>query len=127
MTYVFLLLATIGAIPFCASAQPAHTRGSQSLEVAQLDPPMEGQEVLTGSSDQSRRGQREPTNQAVSLPAWFHEIDTADRGYVTRAEFVNFRMKIFDQLDTKNRGKLTLEEFSKIVEPPFAFDGSTVP
>ena len=58
----------------------------------------------------------------VPLPLWFHEIDTANKGEVTRAEFLKYRMKTFDQLDTKKAGKLTVDEFLKVAEPPFSSD-----
>jgi Ca2+-binding EF-hand superfamily protein len=66
-------------------------------------------------------------NTAVPLPAWFHEIDTANKGEVTRAEFLKFRMKTFEQLDTNKDNKLTLDEFLKVAEPPFSNDGPNVP
>ncbi|MEI6201637.1 MAG: hypothetical protein WCP68_06780 [Enhydrobacter sp.] len=58
----------------------------------------------------------------VPLPTWFHEIDTANKGEVTRAEFLKYRMKTFDQLDTKKANKLTIDEFLKVAEPPFSSD-----
>ena len=58
----------------------------------------------------------------VPLPLWFHEIDTANKGEVTRAEFLKYRMKTFDQLDTKKAGKLTVDEFLKVAEPPCSSD-----
>ncbi len=63
----------------------------------------------------------------VPLPAWFHEIDTANKGEVTRTEFLKYRMKTFEQLDANKDGKLTLEEFLKVAEPPFSTDGPNVP
>jgi Ca2+-binding EF-hand superfamily protein len=63
----------------------------------------------------------------VPLPTWFHEIDTANKGEVTRAEFLKYRMKTFEQLDTKKDGKLTLEEFLKVAEPPFTTEGPNTP
>ncbi len=63
----------------------------------------------------------------MPLPVWFHEIDTANKGEVTRAEFLKYRMKTFEQLDVKKDGKLTLEEFLKVAEPPFSTDGPNSP
>ena len=61
-------------------------------------------------------------NAPVPLPLWFHEIDTTNKGEVTRADFLKYRMKTFDQLDTKKAGKLTIDEFLKVAEPPFSSD-----
>jgi Ca2+-binding EF-hand superfamily protein len=61
-----------------------------------------------------------PNSAAVPLPQWFIEIDTAKQGEVSRADFVKYRMKLFDQLNTSKSGKLTLDEFLKVAEPPFS-------
>jgi Ca2+-binding EF-hand superfamily protein len=61
-------------------------------------------------------------NTAVPLPTWFHEIDTAKKGEVSRADFVKYRMKTFEELDTNKDGKLSLEEFLKVAEPPYSAD-----
>ncbi|MBV8394363.1 MAG: EF-hand domain-containing protein [Alphaproteobacteria bacterium] len=66
-------------------------------------------------------------NAPIPLPTWFHEIDTANKGEVTRAEFLKYRMKTFDQLDTNHDGKLSLEEFLKVAEPPFTADVPGLP
>jgi Ca2+-binding EF-hand superfamily protein len=58
----------------------------------------------------------------VPLPPWFVEIDTAKKGEVSRADFLNHRMKSFDDLDTSKDGKVSLEEFLKLAEPPHSSD-----
>src|SRR5476649_2604339 len=68
-----------------------------------------------------------PDPAPIPLPAWFTEIDTAKKGEVTRADFLKYRMKTFEQLDTNKDGKLSLEEFLKVTEPPFSKDGPGVP
>jgi len=66
-------------------------------------------------------------NAPVPLPVWFAEIDTAKKGEITRADFLKYRMKTFDQLDTNKDGKLSLEEFLKVAEAPFTNEGPGVP
>ena len=59
---------------------------------------------------------------AVPLPSWFVDIDTAKKGEVSRADFLKYRMKSFDELDTSKDGKVSLEEFLKLAEPPYSND-----
>ena len=66
--------------------------------------------------------QAAPNAAPVPLPQWFVEIDTAKKGEVSRADFVKYRMKLFDELDTNKDGKLSLDEFLKVAEPPFSGD-----
>ena len=64
-----------------------------------------------------------PNNPApLPLPSWFIELDTAKKGEVSRADFVKYRMKSFDDLDTNKDGKISLEEFLKLAEPPHMSD-----
>ena len=49
---------------------------------------------------------------------WFAEIDIDKKGEVTRADFLKYRMKSFEQLDANKDNKLSVEEFLKVVEPP---------
>jgi Ca2+-binding EF-hand superfamily protein len=66
-------------------------------------------------------------NAPVPLPIWFHEIDTAKKGEVSRADFVKYRLRAFEQLDANKDGKLSLEEFLKVAEPPYSVDAPGQP
>ncbi|MCA0302084.1 MAG: hypothetical protein LCH95_06725 [Proteobacteria bacterium] len=59
---------------------------------------------------------------SVPLPQWFVEIDTAKKGEVTRADFLKYRMRSFEDLDTNKDGKLSVDEFVKVAEPPLSVD-----
>jgi Ca2+-binding EF-hand superfamily protein len=58
----------------------------------------------------------------VPLPHWFIEIDTGKTGEVSRADFLKYRMKSFEELDANKDGKLSIDEFVKVAEPPFSGD-----
>jgi Ca2+-binding EF-hand superfamily protein len=58
----------------------------------------------------------------IPLPQWFVEIDTAKKGEVSRADFLRYRMKSFEELDTNKDGKLSVDEFVKVAEPPYSHD-----
>ena len=62
------------------------------------------------------------TSTAIPLPQWFTEIDTAKKGEVSRADFLKYRMKSFEELDANKDSKLSLDEFMKVAEPPFSGD-----
>jgi Ca2+-binding EF-hand superfamily protein len=66
-------------------------------------------------------------NAPIPLPTWFHEADKANKGEVTRAEFLKYRMRTFEQLDANKDGKLSIDEFLKVAEPPYSHDGPGVP
>lgn len=58
----------------------------------------------------------------VPLPQWFAEIDTKKTGEVSRADFLKYRMRSFEELDANKDNRLTLDEFLKVAEPPFSND-----
>lgn len=63
----------------------------------------------------------------MPLPSWFQEIDTEKKGEVSRADFLKYRMRTFNELDANKDSKLTLDEFLKVAEPPFSHDGPGLP
>ena len=75
----------------------------------------------TASPPQTNSSAPAPTQQ-VPLPQWFLEIDTTKKGEVSRADFLEYRMKSFAELDANKDGKLSLDEFLKVAEPPFSSD-----
>ena len=70
----------------------------------------------------SRSSRRRRAPPPIPLPQWFVEIDTAKKGEVSRADFLKYRMKSFEELDANKDGKLSLDEFLKVAEPPMSAD-----
>ncbi len=99
-----------------APAAPAPAAPAPATTAPATTPPAPGAAAATP-----------PVAAPVPLPLWFREIDTANKGEVSRADFLKYRMKTFDQLDTKKAGKLTVDEFLKVAEPPFSTDGPNTP
>jgi len=66
--------------------------------------------------------QAQTASPPVPLPEWYVEIDTAKKGEVARADFLKYRMKLFETLDTNKDGKVSVEEFLKLAEPPYMSD-----
>ena len=56
------------------------------------------------------------------LPPWFVEIDVNKKGEITRAEFLSYRLKSFSDLDTNKDNKLSIDEFLKLADAPYAAD-----
>jgi len=100
------------ATPPQAATPPA--AGTQAAPAAPAAPapgqPATGQQATTG------------TPPPIPLPQWFVEIDTAKKGEVSRADFLKYRMKSFEELDANKDGKLSLDEFLKVAEPPMSQD-----
>jgi len=134
------ILLAAGAVTFPAFAQtppatPPATSPAQGWPANR--PPAAPQQAPAqpGATPQSSAQPQLPVppaapanpNAPVPLPAWFAEIDTAKKGEVSRADFLKYRMRTFDQLDTSKDGKLSLEEFLKVAEPPFTAEGPGVP
>jgi Ca2+-binding EF-hand superfamily protein len=132
------ILLVAAAMTFPAGAQTPPTQGwpanrppappAQSAPPAQ--PPAQPQAQQPQPPASGAPAPQAPAahpNAPVPLPTWFGEIDTAKKGEVTRADFLKYRMKTFDQLDTNKDGKLSVEEFLKVAEPPFTSDGPGVP
>ncbi len=114
-----LLAAAVVTLPAMAQTPPA----SPSKPPAAPAP----QNPMAPATPPATPAAPPAANAPIPLPAWFKEIDTANKGEVTREQFVKYRMKTFDQLDTNHDGKLSLDEFLKVAEPPFTTEGPGVP
>jgi Ca2+-binding EF-hand superfamily protein len=128
------VLFAAAALSFPAAAQTPPTQGwpanrpPATSPPAQVSPPTQVQPPAppNAGSGSLPPPPSSPAN-AVPLPPWFTEIDSAKKGEVSRADFVKYRMKTFMELDKNNDGKLSLEEFVKVAEPPYTPDGPGIP
>ena len=129
-TSIFLAAAAL-ALPASAQTPPAQSPAAQTPPTqgwpanrppAQAAPPAAPAQgpraAAPAPGPQVATGAPAP----VPLPTWFAEIDVDKKGEVTRADFLKYRMRSFDQLDANKDGKLTVEEFLKVVEPPLSPD-----
>ena len=122
--FCLTLVAAVAATAPAAAQTPAPAQSKTPKTTAPAAP----EKPAAGTSEPSANAApSDGHNAPVPLPGWFHEIDTANKGEVTRAEFLKYRMKTFEQLDTNHDGKLTLDEFLKVAEPPFSHDGKGLP
>lgn len=108
-----------------APAQPTTPKATTPAAPPASPTPAPG--TLGPSAPAANATPQDGHNAPIPLPAWFHEIDTANKGEVTREQFLKYRMKTFEQLDTNKDGKLSLDEFLKVAEPPFSHDGKGLP
>jgi Ca2+-binding EF-hand superfamily protein len=73
----------------------------------------------------SRPAQPSQANKApapIPLPSWFAEADVDKKGEITRAQFLAYRMKSFEELDADKDNRLSLEEYIKVADPPYSVD-----
>ena len=102
--------------PATPQAAPPQTPQTQQTPPQATAPPAAGAPAAPGAQ------QATGTPPPVPLPQWFTEIDTAKKGEVSRADFLKYRMKSFEELDANKDSKLSLDEFMKVAEPPFSGD-----
>ncbi len=107
-------------LPLCAALLATTPAGAQT-------PPASSTPAQSTPAPAAPPAQATTQAPPVPLPTWFAEIDTAKTGAVTRADFLKYRMKTFEQLDANKDNKLTLEEFLKVAEPPFTPDAPNLP
>jgi Ca2+-binding EF-hand superfamily protein len=103
-----------------ANRPPAAQPAPQATPPQAATPPAAGTPAAPAPGGQAQQATGTPP--AVPLPQWFVEIDTAKTGEVSRADFLKYRMKSFEELDGNKDGKLSLDEFLKVAEPPFSAD-----
>lgn len=109
---------------------PQNRPPTQAAPPAQATPPAArppGQAAPPPAAGAPAPQQAAPAAPPVPLPQWFVEIDVNKKGEVTRADFLKYRMKSFEDLDANKDGKLTVDEFIKVVEPPIAPDLPNLP
>jgi Ca2+-binding EF-hand superfamily protein len=121
LLFSVMIAAAAVTLPAAAQTPPAQTAPAQT-PAAKPAPATPAPAPAQATPAQTTTPQAGAPNAPVPLPLWFHEIDTANKGEVTRAEFLKYRMKTFDQLDSKKTGKISLDEFLKVAEPPFSSD-----
>ena len=122
------ILLAAAVVTFPAAAQTPPTQGwPQNRPPAPAKPPAQPAPPTAPPAQAPVLPPLAAPTGPVPLPAWFAEIDTAKTGEVSRADFLKYRMKTFEQLDTNKDGKLSLEEFVKVAEPPYSSDGPNVP
>ena len=115
---LFLLAATCLTAPAVAQQTPP-TQGWPANKppaaapatppAAGAKPPAAGAPAATTPEAPAQAGATPP---AIPLPQWFVEIDVNKKGEVTRADFLKYRMKSFEQLDANKDNKLSLDEFN---------------
>ncbi len=123
-----LFAAVVFTAPAVAQQTPPTQGWPQNKPPAQSAPPAQTPaKPAVPAGPQAGAAAAPAPNAPVPLPVWFHEIDTAKKGEVTRADFVKYRMRTFEQLDANKDNKLTVDEFLKVAEPPFSSDGPGIP
>lgn len=124
-----LFTAVAVALPVVAQTPPTQgwpANRPPDQSAPQAKPPQAG--APPAAQNAPGPGQGTPAPQAagqpppVPLPPWFGEIDTAKKGEISRADFLKYRMKSFEDLDANKDGKLSADEFTKVAEPPFSTD-----
>jgi len=103
-----------------APSWPANRPPTQAAPPAQATPPAQSPQAAAPGAPPAGQQAATGTPPAIPLPSWFVEIDVNKKGEVTRADFLKYRMKSFEQLDANKDGKLSVEEFLKVVEPPLS-------
>ena len=128
-----LFAAAVVSLPAAAQTPPTQgwpaNRPPTAQPAPQATPPQAATPPAVGApaapAKPAPEGQAQQATGApppVPLPQWFVEIDTDKKGDVSRADFLKYRMKSFEQLDASKDGKLSLDEFLKVAEPPMSTD-----